>query len=125
MSLLSVQTHSTTSKIAKEALMISQRRLHSMFLIHQKLYQSEKLAYIEMADYIREMVTFLKDSFDSTNHIAFKTEVEKLELDVAQAVPLGLILNKAITNAIKHAFPDQRVGEITIKLSSDHDGFIT
>jgi two-component sensor histidine kinase len=123
MSLLSVQTHTTTSKIAKDALMNSQRRLHSMSLIHQKLYQSEKLAYIEMSVYITEMVTYLKDSFDHTNHIAFKTEAEKLELDVAQAVPLGLILNEAITNAIKHAFPDKRDGEITIKLSSDVEGF--
>lgn len=123
MSLLSVQTHTTTSKIARDALMNSQRRLHSMSLIHQKLYQSEKLAYIEMSAYIKEMVAYLKDSFDHTNHIAFKTEAEKLELDVAQAVPLGLILNEAITNAIKHAFPDNREGEITIKLFTDDEGF--
>jgi two-component sensor histidine kinase len=103
--------------------MNSQRRLHSMSLIHQKLYQSEKLAYIEMSAYIKEMVAYLKDSFDHTNHIAFKTEAEKLELDVAQAVPLGLILNEAITNAIKHAFPDNREGEIAIKLFTDDEGF--
>jgi two-component sensor histidine kinase len=123
MSLLAIQTHATTSKVAKEALANGQRRLHSMSLIHQKLYQSEKLSFIEMSNYISEMVSYLKDSFSSTNHILFKIDAQRLELDIAQAVPIGLILNEAITNGIKHAFPGDREGEIKITLTSNDDGF--
>ncbi len=123
MSLLSVQTQTTTSKVAKEALLNGQRRLHSMALIHQKLYQSDSLAYVEMAMYIKEMVAYLKDSFTYTSNIKFITEAEQLNLDVAQAVSLGLILNEAITNAIKHAFPDRRKGEVQVKLLHDSTGY--
>jgi two-component sensor histidine kinase len=68
-------------------------------------------------------VSYLSDSFSTGQRIHFEFRIEPVELDVSQAVPLGLILNEAITNAIKYAFPDGRNGVIGISLShtgSDH-----
>lgn len=51
----------------------------------------------------------------------FLLEIEELELEVTQAIPLGLIINEAVTNAIKYAFPNNQNGLITVSLSSTND----
>jgi two-component sensor histidine kinase len=95
----------------------SQHRVQAMSLIHQKLYGSGNLSSIDMSFYIRELVSYLADSFDTGQRIRFELDIKSLEMDVSQAVPLGLILNEAITNSIKYAFPDNRDGIISISLS--------
>jgi len=92
----------------------SQHRMQAMSLIHQKLYQGENVASINMPSYIQELTGYLKNSFDTSRYIYFKLDIAKIELDVSQAVPVGLILNEAITNVIKYAFPGERKGTIDI-----------
>ena len=89
-----------------------------MALIHQKLYQSESLARIPMSSYIEEVVAYLHDSYSLYQPIRIELSVEDIELDVTLAVPLGLIINEAITNAYKYAFPNERTGTITVRLHS-------
>jgi len=93
----------------------SQHRIHAMSLIHQKLYLSENVSSVNMSVYIRELTGYLKESFKTDNTIYFNLEVEPIELDVAIAIPLGLILNEAITNSIKYAFGEAG-GEVTLQL---------
>ena len=118
MSLLNSQSAYINNDAALTAIHDSQHRVHAMSLIHQKLYNSENVSSIDMSYYIRELVSYLSDSFNTGQRIRFELNVEPLELDVSQAVPLGLILNEAITNSIKYAFPNDRNGTITISLSN-------
>jgi two-component sensor histidine kinase len=118
MSLLNSQSAYIDNEPALTAIHDSQHRVHAMSLIHQKLYNSENVSSIDMSFYIRELVSYLRDSFNTGQRIRFEYEIEPLELDVSQAVPLGLILNEAITNSIKYAFPDNRDGVIHISLSN-------
>lgn len=122
MSLLNTQSAYLESGAALSAIRHSQHRIHSISLIHQKLYQSKNVALIDMPAYIRELVEYLQDSFNSGNRIRFDLQIESVELDVTQAVPLGLILNEAISNAIKYAFPDNRQGEISISMLQTEGG---
>lgn len=117
-SLLNTQSAYLDNKDALLAIQNSQHRMHAMSLIHQKLYQSENLASIDMSWYIYELVNYLKDCFDTNRKIVFELDTEKVELDVVQAIPLGLILNEAISNAIKYAFPSQDKGIIKISLKN-------
>jgi len=119
MSLLSTQSHYLTDKAAMLAISSSQHRIHSMSLIHKKLYQSDNLVAIHMPTYINELIEYFRISFDTGQRIRFNSEVEDINLDIAQAVPVGLILNEAITNAIKHAFPNGGDGEVSIKMFRD------
>jgi two-component sensor histidine kinase/tetratricopeptide (TPR) repeat protein len=120
-SLLNTQAIYIDNNVALDAIRESKHRMHSISLIHQKLYQSENLACVDMFDYISELVKFLQDSFDIRNKVGIDLQVEPLELDVAHAVPIGLILNEAITNAIKYAFPGPARGKITITLDELDD----
>lgn len=117
MSLLNTQSVYLQDPAALDAIRDSQNRIHSMSLIHQKLYQSGNVAGINMEVYIQELVQYLKDALAIGNHIRFDVQVEQIELDVSHAVPVGLILNEAITNAIKYAFPGNKEGVITISMS--------
>lgn len=98
------------------AIQDSQNRVHAMSLVHQKLYQAENITSINMAVYLPELVNYLRESF-SASQIHFNLQVARVELDVSQAIPVGLIVNEAITNAIKYAFtPDRSNKQITIMM---------
>ncbi|WP_433763559.1 tetratricopeptide repeat-containing sensor histidine kinase [Flavobacterium ginsenosidimutans] len=117
-SLLNTQSAYLDNEDALIAIQNSQHRMHAMSLIHQKLYQSDNLANIDMSWYIHELINYMKECFDTDKNIHFVLEVEKTYLDVAQAVPMGLIINEAISNAIKYAFPEDRKGEVRIVLKN-------
>ncbi|WP_116790505.1 histidine kinase dimerization/phosphoacceptor domain -containing protein [Flavobacterium psychrotrophum] len=117
MSLLNSQSAYLKDKAAVTAIKDSQRRVHAMSLIHQKLYQAENLSSINMKTYISELVYFLKDTFDDGN-IDFITNVDNVDFDVSQVVPVGLILNEAITNSVKYAFKGKGRGQINISFKN-------
>lgn len=118
MSLLNSQTEFIEDNLALSTIKSSQHRIHAMSLIHQKLYMTENIASINMPVYINELIEYLRDAFNLEQNIHFRLEIEELELEISQAIPLGLILNEAVTNAIKYAFPDHTNGLISITLLS-------
>ncbi len=115
-SLLSSQAASLEDKAALSAIRESQHRVQAMALIHQKLYQAEGVARISMHDYIGEVVAYLHESYCLDQFVSFRLQVEPIELDVTQAVPLGLIINEALSNAFKYAFPEGRPGTVCVSL---------
>jgi two-component sensor histidine kinase len=121
-SLLNSQTVYLKNSDALEAILDSQHRVNSISLIHQKLYQSKNLSRIDMSEYIGDLVAYLKQSFGTNSNIEMIIDVEPLDLDVSLAVPIGLILNEAITNAIKYAFPAEKAGKIKIVLDEPVPG---
>ena len=106
-------------KAAQSAVRESQNRVQAMALLHQKLYQSDRLASVPMAEYIHEIVDHLIHSFDQLSQVKTQLEVASVELDVTLAVPLGLIVNEAVTNSLKYGFPSGKPGRVTIQLAPD------
>ncbi|GAA4312098.1 hypothetical protein GCM10023149_07330 [Mucilaginibacter gynuensis] len=115
-SLLNTQSSYLNDDVAYKAIRESQHRMQSISLIHQKLYQSENMALVSMPAYISDLIQYLSDSFDIAPRIRFEMDIAPVELDVTKSVPLGLILNEAITNSIKYAFTEDGDGIIYIAL---------
>lgn len=92
----------------------SQSRIHAMSLIHQKLYLADNVTSINMQAYIEELVAHLSSSHADSSRICIDMQVDPIYLDVAQAIPLGLIINEAVTNIFKYAFPDGMPGQMFI-----------
>ncbi|RYD81015.1 MAG: tetratricopeptide repeat protein, partial [Sphingobacteriales bacterium] len=121
-SLLSAQSNYLENKEALSAIRDSQNRIQSISLIHQKLFQSESVSSVNIEGYIVELLKFLSDTFHVGKRIKFEFKLAKIEMGVAQAMPLGLIINEAVTNIIKYAFPDGRNGKVIISLNFCEDG---
>jgi two-component sensor histidine kinase len=80
---------------------------------------------IEMDTYISEVVSYICESFDVQGRIQFYISVAPLKLDVAIAIPLGLVINEAVTNSLKYAFPQARTGQVSITLNQvDADRYL-
>jgi two-component sensor histidine kinase len=116
-SLLEIQSSYLKNQEALSAIKESQHRIHSMSIIHQKLYQSETLSTIHMPEYIYELVEYLRESYAIRESIRFDLHIENIELNHTFAITLGLILNEGISNAIKYAFSPTKDGKISISLN--------
>jgi two-component sensor histidine kinase len=116
-SLLNSQAAKLSDDSALSTIKESQHRVQAMALIHQKLYQSEQVARVDMGAYIKELIVYLRDAYQQPGPVHFNLSVQPLELDVTLAVPLGLIINEAVTNALKYAFPGDRAGTVTLSLT--------
>jgi two-component sensor histidine kinase len=109
---------------ALRAIEVSQHRIYAMSLLHQKIYQSADVRTIDMASYIPEFIGYLWESFGSPSRIQFDLSVNPLKLDIAQTIPIALIINEGVTNSIKHAFPGNSRGTISVSLNRDGESII-
>jgi two-component sensor histidine kinase len=122
-SLLSIQSRDITDEVALKAVNDSRNRVRAMALIHQGLYTEEDLRGIKTTEYISKLCNSLFSSYRiDVDRIKLELEVEEILIDVDSIVPIGLILNELITNALKYAFPDDRKGNIRIHIKELEEG---
>lgn len=123
-SLLSLQSDYVKGDEVAEIFRESQNRVKSMAIIHEKLYKSGDLARIDFVEYIRALAADLFKSYKVlSGRVQLLLNVQYVFLGIDTAIPLGLIINELLSNALKHAFPDGRNGEVRIDLLSLGDGF--
>ncbi len=101
----------------------TENRIMTISLIHQKLYQSQDLSHLNISEYVQELADLLLQSFYTpSQNISLVFDIEDLPMLFDTAIPCGLIINELLSNALKHAFPDGREGEIKIRLSRKEEG---
>ncbi|MBN2206311.1 MAG: PAS domain S-box protein, partial [Candidatus Aminicenantes bacterium] len=124
-SLLRLQSRSTADAPARELFLASQGRIRTMALVHESLYQSRDLARIDFAVYIRKLTGQLVALFKADpKRIRLRLRLERLPLDINKAIPCGLIINELVSNALKHAFPGSRGGEVAVSLAAGPGGTV-
>ena len=121
-SLLGLQSRSIPDAVTRKMFQESQNRVHSMALIHERLYQSENLSEIDFPEYISELASHLFRSYGvSASRVQLRAEIEDVRMTIDAAVPCGLIVNELLSNSLKYAFPDGRSGEIRIVMQNTGD----
>lgn len=115
--LLQMQMWNVEDESAKIALQHSQLRIQSIALVHEKLYQNETFADINISDFTKELVDAVSDSFKQPDQeIDLNYSMDNIKMNINQAVPLSLLMNECIVNCYKHAFAGKVEGEIDIAL---------
>ena len=115
--LLRLQSQYLKDPEAVDAFQESQNRIRSMAMIHENLYRSESLSGVDFASYVRNLAQALLGSqANSPGRIQLNMDVEPVQFDLKTAIPLGLIINELVSNALKHAFPKGQRGVIAVGL---------
>jgi PAS domain S-box-containing protein len=108
--------HRVKNNLAVISSLLYQRRVRSMALVHETLYQSESLAAVDFDRYADELCRqVLASHVHPDQKVVVESRLPPLRMPVDTAVPCALILNELLTNALKHAFPSGRTGTITLE----------
>ncbi len=116
-SLLSLQSRNIGDEEVKSLLKSSQNRVITMAMVHEMLYMREDLSKIDYKSYVQELAEFLVRSIKGTSsNISLSIDIHKVELNIDTSIPLGLLINEVVTNALKFGIVNDNKGEIIIKL---------
>lgn len=114
--LLSLQNDTIDNVEIKAKLEQTQLRIKTIALVHDKLYTKTNISTVEFSDYIKVLSEMIQRLHEPTPvPVKIILDIEKTDIDIEKAVPIGLILNELLTNSFKHAFKDKESGEIEIK----------
>lgn len=124
-SLIKLQIDFTDEQSTKEFLKMSQTRVKTMALVHEKLYRSDNLNSLNLQKYIETLVTHLLSIYSvKPGFVSVNTNAGNINLGIDIAIPCALIINELVSNSLRHAFPADRKGYININLQKETDGSI-
>ena len=124
-SLLSLQRRSLPSGPARAAIEDAVLRVKAMALVHEMLYQSGNLAAVSLPVYTRDLLKQIAEASGADRRkIALHADIQDVSIDLDNAVPFGLLLNELVTNCLKHAFPEDRPGDVQISLVPVAEGTV-
>jgi PAS domain S-box-containing protein len=114
-SLLNLQSRTITDPQVTAALKESTQRIRAMSMVHEKLYMGRDLTHIEFISYLSSLTKSQVAFYQlDPGKVTIETTGENILLDINTAIPLGLVMNELVSNALKHAFPGDRKGTIRI-----------
>ena len=126
-SLLDLQSRHLSGKTSTAVLQDCANRVKSMALVHEKLYQSGDLSRLDFGGYVRQLAEEIFRSYIATDgrlRVALAVDVCEMSIDLETLIPCGLVVNELLSNALKHAFPDGRKGEVRVRISQADAGQI-
>jgi PAS domain S-box-containing protein len=121
-SILSLEMGSLSDPEVRQALQVSQNRIRSMALVHEKLYQSSDLARVDIAEYVSDLCTDLESLSADGSDLTLELDIDELRAGVDFAIPFGLIVNELVTNAIKHARPRSGPPAVKVRMRASEEG---
>jgi len=115
-SLLELQKDGVAEEVS-EIFKETQSRIQSIALVHEKLYQSDTLAEINLSEYLNELTDVIAQAYGSASRkVKLEKEFDDLKINITDAIPLGLVFNELVNNVYKHAFNGQSEGILELKL---------
>jgi PAS domain S-box-containing protein len=118
-SLLNLQAQNVRDEETRQLFRESQSRIHSIAMIHERLCQSGDLSRIQVGEYVQSLTTHLVHSFGvDPSRVQVRTSIAESVLGIDIAVPCALLINELVANALRHAFPGDRRGEVKVELQN-------
>ncbi|OGP49710.1 MAG: hypothetical protein A2Y79_05335 [Deltaproteobacteria bacterium RBG_13_43_22] len=124
-SLFGLQSGYIQDDKSREIFQESQNRVGVMAKIHTMLYQSEDLSKVDFGGFIRDLAGRLQQSYATAKSpIEIHVDIGEVSMTIETSIPCGLILNELVSNALKHAFPEGKGGEVKISMATEGDRFV-
>jgi PAS domain S-box-containing protein len=115
--LIGLQASTTSDRNLLDAFADTQDRIRAMALVHEKLYRSGNVSFLDMKEYVPDLLAFLLHSHQgAAGPVRSELDLEYLTLPIDAAIPCGLIINELVSNSLKHAFKDRKAGTIFLSL---------
>lgn len=124
-SLLNLQSQAIDDKKTLQILEDTKNRIHSMALVHEKLYKAKDLSQVNLRNYVADLAASLMDSHQIIKgKISLLLDIDNIPVSIDTITPCGLVINELMTNTLKYAFPGNRAGKITVSAHLNADGII-
>lgn len=116
-SLLNLRRRHLDDGPGRTAIEDSIQHVRAMALVHEKLYQTGNLSAVSLASYTTDLLHQIDIAMGARGRrIQLSAQVDDLSAGLDQAIPFGLLVSELVTNALKHAFPQERAGQIQVRL---------
>ncbi len=114
--LIQIQIRQMADPQAQAALNDTCRRITSIAAVHEKLYQADQVEAVNAGAYLAEVIAGIQGSASSQTF--FQVDMDEVVLSLDKAIPLALVLNELITNALKYAYDEASPGRVSIRLKA-------
>jgi len=115
-SLLRIQARGVDDENVKSMFKLTQSRVVAMARLHEKIYNTKNLKYIDVNDHLSLLIRDLIHSYNLNKSIVSKLNIEPIKMSIDTLLPLSLIINELVSNSLKHAFNHVDNGELFVEL---------
>lgn len=123
-SLLGLQLRQATNEDARRVLIAARDRVQTISTAHRRLRLGEDLETVRVDEFLQAVIDDIRVSLTSGDRINFETAFAPLNLNARDVTTIGIILGELVTNAVKHAFPDNRRGTVHVRFDRGEDGVL-